>query len=328
MPLQYPSRDFLIHACAVLLACAAGAVCAQGYPEKPIRIVVPFPAGGGSDIVTRAISPRLSTALGQPVIVDNRAGADGMIGSAMVAKAPADGYLLLMASTGPMVIGPALETTMPYDTVRDFAPITQAITQPMALVIHSALPVDSVAKFIALAKARPGEINYGSAGVGNGTHLAAEIFRSLTGVNIVHVPYKGTAPAVNELLGGHVQAIFTSVSVLLPHVRSGRLRALAIGGQDRLSILPNVPTMKEAGVPGFDASSWYGLFAPAGTPSAIVSRLNAEAVKVLRSAEIRDLLQGQGADPVGNTVEAFMAHIKAELAKWQKAVRDAGVKPH
>lgn len=328
--MQLSSRSFgclVGGASLALFGAVAASSHAQDYPTKPVRIIVPFSPGGGTDIVTRAMSPRLSEVLGEPVVVENRAGAGGLIGSSMVAKAAPDGYSILMASTGPMVIAPALKTKMPYDTLRDFAPITQAITQPMALVVHSAMPVDTVAKFINLAKQRPGEINYGSAGVGNGTHLGAEIFRSLTGVDIVHVPYKGTALVVNDLLGGHVQAIFTSVSVLLPHLRSGRLRALAIGSENRLSILPQVPTMKEAGVPGFDASSWYGLFAPAGTPAAIVARLNEESARILRSAEIRTLLQSQGAEPVGNTVEEFAAHVKAELVKWRKAVRDAGVKP-
>jgi len=306
---------------------AAGGGLAQRYPEKPVRIIVPFSPGGGSDIVARAIAPALSPALGQPVVVDNRPGADGAIGAFMVAKAPADGHMLLVGTTGPMVISPALKAKMPYDTLRDFAPVTQLITQPIALVVHPSLPVNTVAQFIALAKARPGELNYGSAGIGNGTHLAAEIFKSITGVSMVHVPYKGTAPAVTDLVGGHVQVIFSSISVMLPQINAGKLKALAVGGEKRMPMLPNVPTMVEAGVRGFDASSWYGLFAPAGTPTGVVTRLNGEVAKILRGAEIRDLLLAQGASPVGNTPEEFTSHIKAELVKWREAVRAAGVKP-
>ncbi len=311
---------------SVAAAAGAGASVAQSYPEKPVRIIVPFSPGGGSDIVARAIAPTLSPALGQPVVVDNRPGADGAIGAAAVAKSPADGHTLLVGTTGPMVISPALKAKMPYETLRDFVPITQLITQPIALVIHPSLPVNTVAQFIALAKARPGELNYGSAGIGNGTHLAAEIFRSITGVNIVHVPYKGTAPAVTDLVGGHVQLIFSSISVMLPQINAGKLKALAVGSERRMPMLPDVPTMAEAGVRGFDASSWYGLFAPAGTPKGAVTRLNEEVAKILRGAEIRDLLLSQGAQPVGNTPEEFAAHIKAELVKWREAVRAAGVK--
>ena len=306
---------------------APGAL-AHSSPEKPVRMVVPFPPAGGADIVGRAVATPLAAALGQPVVVDNRAGADGQIGASQVAKSPPDGYTLLVGSTGPMVISPALETRMPYDTVRDFTPVTQLTTQPIALVIHPSLPAHTVAQFVALAKSRPGALNYGSAGVGNGTHLAAEIFASVTGIRMVHVPYKGTGPAVNDLVGGHVQVIFSSLPVMLGQINAGRLRALAVGNDKRMPMLPNVPTMTEAGVKGFDASSWYGLFVPAGTPSGIVTRLNTEVVKILRGADIRDVLLAQGAQPVGTTSDQLAAHIKTELVKWQKAVRAAGVKPH
>ena len=260
------------------------------------------------------------------MIIDNRAGADGQIGASQVAKAAPDGYTLLVGSTGPMVISPALEAKMPDDTLRDFAPVTQLITQPIALVVHPSLPVSTVAQFVAFAKARPGQLNYGSAGTGNGTHLAAEIFCSLTGVKMVHVPYKGTAPAVIDLASGQVQVIFSSVSVLLAHVQSGRLKALAVGSETRMPMLPGVPTMSEAGVKGFDASSWYGLFAPAGTAADTLRRLNAETVSALESPEVDKLLSSQGALPVGNSVEQFTAHIRAELVKWKRAVEAAGVK--
>jgi tripartite-type tricarboxylate transporter receptor subunit TctC len=310
-----------------IAASGAGTAFAQTYPEKPIRIVVPFSAGGGADIVGRAVATPLSRSLGQTIVVDNRAGADGQIGASQVAKSPPDGYTLLVGSTGPMVISPALETRMPYDTLRDFAAITQLSTQPIALVVHPSLPVTTVAQFVALARAQPRELNYASAGVGNGTHLAAEIFSSITGVRMVHVPYKGTAPAVTDLIGGHVQVLFSSLPVMLAHIKAGKLRALAVGSDKRMPMLPDVPTMSEAGVKGFDASSWYGLFAPAGTPAAIVARLNSEVARVLGGAEIRELLLAQGAQPVGNSSAALTAHIQAELVKWQKAVRAAGLKP-
>lgn len=322
-------RTLFSSSAALALALGAGAnTClAQNYPDKPVRIVVPFSPGGGSDIVTRAFSLPLSSILGQPVIVDNRPGADGLIGAMMVAKSPPDGHTLLVGTTGPIVISPALKTKMPYEVLRDFIPVTQLITQPIWLVVHPSLPVKTVSEFIALAKARPGELSYGSAGIGNGTHLAAEIFKSLTRVNMLHVPYKGTSPAVTDLIGGHVQVIFSSISVMLPQINDGKLRPLAVGSEKRMTMLPNVPTMAEAGVKGFDASSWYGLFAPAGTPGPIVARLSSEVSKILRGAEIQKLMVAQGAAPVGNTREEFTAHIKAEQVKWREAIRAAGVKP-
>ena len=301
---------------------------AQNYPNRAVRIIAPFPPGGGLDIVARALGQKLALELKQPVVIDNRAGADGMIGSEQVARAAPDGYTLLVSSTGPMVINPALNATMPYDTVKDFAPITLVVVQPMFLVVHPSLPAKSVKELIALAKARPGQLNYASGGVGNGAHLAGEIFRSLTSIDIVHIPYKGAAPAVVDLLAGQAHMMLNSVSVLLPHINAGKLRALAVGAPHRMALLPNVPTMKEAGVADFDASSWYGFFAPAATPREIVARLNTEAVKILRSQEMRDYLEPQGAEPIGNTPEQFSAHIRAELAKWARAVKSAGVKPH
>lgn len=314
-------------ASALVLGAGVGTGLAQNYPDKPVRIVVPFSPGGGSDIVTRAFALPLSSVLGQPVVVDNRPGADGSIGAMIVAKSPPDGHTLLVGTTGPIVISPALKAKMPYEVLRDFAPVTQLITQPIWLVVHPSLPVKTVSEFISLAKARPGELNYGSAGIGNGTHLAAEIFKSITRVNIVHVPYKGTAPAVTDLVGGHMQVIFSSISVMLSHISAGKLRPLAVGSEKRMSMLPNVPTMAESGVRGFDASSWYGLFAPAGTPGPTIARLSSEVSRILHGAEIQKLMVAQGAAPVGNTPEAFTAHIKVEQVKWREAVRAAGVKP-
>ena len=303
---------------------------AQSYPIRPVRVIVPFPAGGGLDIVMRPVNEKLAAAFGQTFIADNRPGADGMIGTQLGAKATPDGYTLLASSTGPMVINaalnPVLKLGMPYDTLRDFAPITLLVVQPMVLVVHPSLPVHSVHELVAFAKARPDQVNYGSGGIGNGAHLAGEMFKSATGTKIVHVPYKGAAPAVVELIAGQVQMMINSIPVLLPHIRNGRLRPLAIGADHHMQVLPDVPTMQEAGVARFNANSWYGLFAPAGTPGNIVARLNAEAVKVLRSKEMRDYMVPQGAEPIGNTPEEFAAHIQAELAKWRRAVSDAGIR--
>lgn len=317
--------------CAILgalLLSAALPATAQNYPTRAVRIVAPFPPGGGLDLVARALGQRLSAALGQPVIIDNRAGADGMIGTEQVARATPDGYTLLISSTGPMVINPALNLKMPYDTLRDFAPVTLVVVQPMCLVVHPSLPVRSVRDLVMLTKARPGQLNYGSGGIGNGAHLAVELFKTATGADIVHVPYKGAAPAVVDLLAGQVQLMLNSIPVLLPHIRAGKLRPLAVGAENRMTILPDVPTMREAGVAKFDANSWYGFFAPAGTPRDVVARLNAESARILRGQEMREFLLPQGAEPIGNTSEEFAAHIRSELAKWVQAVKAAGVKPH
>lgn len=227
-----------------------------------------------------------------------------------------------------MVINPALNLKMPYDTLKDFAPITLVVVQPLCLVVHPSLPVKSVKELVALAKARPGQLNYGSGGIGNGAHLAGELFKTATGTDIIHIPYKGAAPAVVDLLAGQVHMMLNSIPVLLPHIRAAKLRALAVGNRTRMAILPEVPTMHEAGVAKFDANSWYGFFAPAGTPKEIVSRLNAESAQILRGQEMRDFLLPQGAEPIGNSPEEFSAHIKAELAKWAQAVKAADVKPH
>jgi tripartite-type tricarboxylate transporter receptor subunit TctC len=312
----------------MMLSALAPHAAAQVYPARAVRIVAPFPPGGGLDLVSRALAQRLTPALGQQVIVDNRAGADGMIGSEQVARAAPDGYTLLVSSTGPMVINPALNLKMPYDTVRDFAPVTLVVIQPMALVVHPSLPARSVKELIALAKAKPGQLNYGSGGIGNGAHLAFEIFKAETRTDIVHIPYKGAAPAVIDLLAGEVHMMLNSIPVLFPHMKAGKLRALAVGADHRMAIIPEVPTMKEAGLKQFDANSWYGFFAPAGTPREIVGRLSTESSKILRSPEMREFFSQQGAEAIGNTPDQFAAHIKAELAKWRRAVEYSGARAH
>ena len=316
-----------VHLAAVLLLGATHCAFAQTYPSKPIRMVVPFPAGGSADIVARAFNQRLSAVLGQSIVVDNRSGADGMIGAEMVARSPADGYTLLFASTGPLVINPVLNAKMAYDITKDFAPITVVVQNPMCLVVHPSLPAKSVKELVAFAKARPGQLNFASAGVGNALHLAGEIFKTQTGTNIVHVPYKGTAPAVTDVIAGNAHMMISSIPVMLGPIRAGRLRPLAVASNARIALLPDVPTMREAGLEKFNANSWYGLLAPARTPREIVTRLNTESVKILRSTEMREYLAQQGAEAVGNTPEEFAKHIESELAKWARAVKAAGVKP-
>jgi tripartite-type tricarboxylate transporter receptor subunit TctC len=308
-----------------LLVMAPGAAGAQSYPSRPIRMIVPFPAGGTMEVVGRPLTNKLTEALGQTVITDNRPGANGVTGSALVAGAPADGYTLLFAPTGPLVISPALQK-MPYDVEKDFAPITVVVSQPMCLVVDPALPVKSVRELIALAKAKPGQINFASAGVGNAIHLAGEMFRTAAGIDIVHVPYKGTPMAFTEIIGGHVQMIITSIPGMLPHIKAGRLRPLGVTSAARMEVLPQVPTFTEAGFPQFRPTSWYGLLAPAGTPRTVVARLNAEAVKIMRSPEIRDYMHQQGSEAVGSSVEEFRAHTRAELVRWAAAVKSSGAK--
>jgi tripartite-type tricarboxylate transporter receptor subunit TctC len=300
-------------------------VSAQSYPSKPIRFVVPFAAGGGSDLVARTVAAKLTEALGQSVIVDNRAGAAGTIGADIAAKAPADGHTLLLGSNGPLAINPTLYTKLPYDAARDFAPVTLVTVMPFLLVTHPALPVRSVKDLIALAKARPGQLNYGSPGTGATTHLANELFKSMTGVDITHVPYKGVAPAAIDLISGQLQMMSGDLSTLMPHVQSGKMRALAVTSARRSTLLPNLPTVAEA-VPGYEASGWFGVLVPAGTPQSIVGRLNSEIVKGLASADARQRLAALGGEVAVGTPEQFAAHLRAESAKWGKLIRALGLR--
>lgn len=305
---------------------ASGAL-AQNFPGRPLRFVVPFAAGGGSDHVARSVSPGLTEAFGQPVVVDNRPGAAGMIGADIAAKAPADGHTLLLGSNGPLAINPSLYAKLPYDAARDFAPVSLVTVMPFLLVVHPSLPVKSVKDLIALAKQRSGQLNYASPGSGSTTHLANEYLKSLTGMDITHVPYKGVAPAAIDLIGGQVQMMSGDLSTLLPHVKAGRMRALAVTSARRSSLLPDMPTVAESGVPGYDATGWFGVLAPAGTPGAIVARLNAAIVKGAASAEAKARLAALGGDVATGTPAAFAAHIKTERAKWGKVIRDIGLKP-
>jgi tripartite-type tricarboxylate transporter receptor subunit TctC len=315
-------------AAAVLaaLALASGAtVLAQEYPAKPIRVVVPFPPGGGTDLMARTVMQKLGESLGATMVIDNRGGAGGSIGSELVAKSPADGYTVLIVS-GAHAINPSLYPKLSYDSVRDFAPVTMFTSGPGLLVVHPSVPAKTVKEFIALAKSRPGQLNYASAGIGTPPHLAGELFKTMAGVELVHVPYKGNGPAYTDLIGGHVSVMFPTIPTAIPHVRAGKLRALAVTTRSRTPIAPELPPISESGVPGYDVSSWYGLLAPAGTPAAVVSRLQREIAKVLRSPDVGEKLTAQGLDLVGSTPDAFAAVIKSEIMKWAKVVKASGAR--
>ncbi len=309
--------------CVLLLAAAA--VAAAEYPNRPIRMVVPYPAGGPVDITARAIGPRLTEALGQPIIIDNRGGAGSILGSDLVAKSAPDGYTLLLCTTA-NAINASLIPKLPYDMQKDFAPITMVAIITSILVVHPSLPANSVKELIALAKARPGQLSYASTGNGTPTHLAAELFKSMAGLDIVHVPYKGAAPAVVDLIGGQVQLSLISAPGVVPHIKAGRLRALAVTNTKRSALLPDLPTMSEAGLPGYESEGWHGLFAPARTPKTIVDRLYREFAAILRGPETSAYLLNSGAEPVGMPPDQFTAKLRNEIEKWAKVVKAAHMK--
>ncbi|MGZ5126877.1 MAG: Bug family tripartite tricarboxylate transporter substrate binding protein [Burkholderiales bacterium] len=311
--------------CSVLLALSASAATyAQTYPTKPVRIIVPFPPGGGTDIAARAVGQKLTDALGQTFIVDNRSGASGTIGSEAAAKAPPDGYTLGMAASSTHGAAPALYPKLGYDPLKDFAPVTLVVTTPFVVVVHPALPVKNVNELIALAKAQPGKLNYGSAGNGSSSQLTVEMFDLMAHVKTTHVPYKGAGPALVDLMGGQVDFMINDMSSLLGHVNAGKLRALAVTSSKRNPRL-NVPALAET-VPGYEAEAWYGLLAPAKTSPAIVSKLHEEIVKALRTTDLSDRLKAQGLDPVGSTPQEFLSYMQRDIAKWTKVVKAAGVK--
>ena len=302
----------------------AAPVSAQPYPSKPIRVIVAFAPGGIADFAARSVSQRLSESLGVPVVVENRPGAGGITGAEVVAKSPPDGYTLLVTSIS-HTINPSVRKNLPFDAVRDFAPVTLITDAPNFLVVHPSLPVKSVKELIALARARPGQITYASSGTGTSTHLSGELFKSLARIDIVHVPYKGGGPAVIDLVGGHVQMMFSTLPSVLQQVRAGKLRGLAVTGARRFPAAQEFPTMIEAGVAGFEVSGWSGMFAPAGAPREAVSRLAAEIGKILRAPELKERFFVQGAEPVGNTPEEFAAFVSSEIAKWKKVVEASGM---
>lgn len=320
------ARLHRICAAAACAIAAASPALAQQYPSKPVRIIVPFPAGGGVDFIGRVMAKHLSERLNQQVVVDNRAGSNGIVGLEALRNAPADGYTIAAASNGPLVNNLILYSKLPYDTLRDFAPVANMVIFPLMLVTHPSLPAKGVKELIALARSKPGEIVYSSPGVGNGGHLAAELFVGMAKVKMLHVPYKGTAPANVALLGGEVHLTFSSIPSILPHVQSGRVRSLGIGNAKRLPSLPNIPTIAEAGLPGYEAYSWGGMVAPAKTPAAILQRLNREIMAILKQPEVIDQLTKEGTLPNPDTPERFAAYIKADIEKWRKVVQEAGIK--
>ena len=303
----------------------ASLVHAQDYPSKPVRFVVPFAPGGTTDVLARLVGEKLSASLGQQFVVDNKPGAGGNVGTAQVAKAEPDGYTLLMGTVGTHAINASIYPSLPYDPVQDFAPVTLVATVPNVLVVNLEVPANSVAELIALAKEKPGELNFASSGNGSSIHLSGELFKAMTGVDIVHVPYKGSGPAVVDLLGGQVEMMFDNLPSSAPHIKAGKLRPLGVTSKERSPTLPDVPTIAEAGVPGYEALSWFGVLVPAGTPDAVVTRLQQEIAKILADPAMRERFAELGAVPVGDTPAEFAAFIGSETAKWADVVQKAGI---
>jgi len=305
----------------------AGSLLAQtAYPAKAIRYVVPFPAGGPLDIVARAIAQELNKSWGQPVVIDNRPGAGGNIGADLVAKAPADGYTILMGAVSTHAINVTLYNKLPYDPIRDFAPVTLITSVPNVLVVHPSVPANNVKELIALAKSRPGQLNFASGSTGSAGHLAGELFNSMAGVRMTHIPYKGAAPAVVDLMAGHVSLMFDNMSSALPNIKATRVRALAVTTLKRSPLLPQLPTISDAGLRGFDIATWFGIFAPAGAPPDIVARLNSEIVRILHTPEMKERLALLGAEPIGNKPDEFAAFVKAEIPKYAKVIQASGAR--
>jgi tripartite-type tricarboxylate transporter receptor subunit TctC len=303
---------------------AAGPAAAQDYPARPIRLIVPQSAGGSTDLVARVVGQRLADAFGQPVVVDNRPGAGSLHGTDMVAKATPDGHTVLVVAAS-FTINPSIRKNLPFDPVRDFVPVTQLVTLPHILVVHPSVPVKWVKELVALARAKPGYLNYGSSGIATSTHMAAELFRFMTGTDMVNVPYKGGAPGMTALLGGQVHLYFATISTAIPHLRAGKLRALGVTSAKRSVAAPEFPTIAESGVPGYDHTSWVGMLAPAKTPPAAVAKLQAEAAKVVQLQDVRTLLLRDGLEAVGNRPADFGAIVRTEVAKWHKVVKAAGI---
>jgi len=307
-------------------ALPASAQPAGAYPNRPVKLVVPFPPGGPLDTVGRTIAQKLTEAWGQSVVVDNRPGAGGNIGADIVAKSPADGYTILMGALSTHAVNPSLYAKMPYDAVKDFAPITLVAITPNVLVVNAALPVNTAKEFVAYAKANSGKLAFGSGSNGSAGHLAGELFKVETGTEIIHVPYKGGAPAMQALLAGDTQFMFDNLANAMPQVRAGKLKALAVTTAQRSKLAPDLPTMAEAGVPGFDLSTWFGLFAPAGTPRDVIGKWNAEVTKILTSSDMRERLVLQGAEPAPTTPEQFAAFVQSEIPKYARIVKASGAK--
>lgn len=310
---------------SLLLIAPLAPAAAQSYPARAVRIIVPFPAGGPTDIVTRLMAAKMTETLGQQVVVDNRGGAGGAIGTEQVAKSAPDGYTLVMGTIGGLAVAKSLNPKLGYDTLRDFAPITQSVSVTSVLVVHPSVPAKNVRELLALAQKSPGRLNYASSGNGTITHLAGELFKLMGKVNITHVPYKGGAPALVALVAGEVDMSYENSLIITPHVRSGKVKGLAVTSAKRSALLPDLPTIAET-LPGYSASGWYGLLAPAATPKPVITRLHAEAVKALRAPDVVDKLSSHGAEPVASTPEEFTAFIRSETDKWAKLVKIANMR--
>lgn len=319
-------RSVTASAIFVFLVMPAAGLAADAYPTKAIRMIVPFPPGGTTDILGRVAGQKITETLGQQVIIDNRPGAGGNIGTELVAKSPADGYTLLTDPGSTLTINPSLFSRLPFDPLKDFAPITILAAVPNMLEVHPSLPVKNVKELIALAKSKPGELNYASTGAGQSTHLSMELFKTMAGIDLNHIPYKGSAPALTDLLGGQVSLMFDNMPSSLPHVKAGKLRALAVSTLKRSPTMPQLPTVAESGLPGFEVSVWFAVLAPAGTPRDIVAKLHGVLVKALHAPDVKERLSSQGAQAVGDTPEEFTVQMRRDLVKWAKVVKDSGAK--
>jgi tripartite-type tricarboxylate transporter receptor subunit TctC len=322
---RFLKSQSLLAAC--LLICTSGLVSAQNYPSKPIRYIVPFPPGGGTDIVARALAPRLLEASGITLIVDNRGGGGTVVGAEMAARSPADGYTVFMGTNTSHAINPNLPTKLPYDAVRDFQPVTRLAMVPYMITVHPSLPARNVKELVALAKARPGQLNFASSGNGTPGHLAGLMLNEAAGIDMTHIPYKGSAPALTAMVSGETQLLVSSLTSTLPLVKAGRLRPIAMSSLKRSPLMPALPTVAEGGYPGFEAITWFGLFLPANTAAAITAKLNTEFVKVLNNAEFKAWLAEQGAEAAPTTPDEFAAFIKAEIARYAPLVKKSGMKP-
>jgi len=320
-------KRFAALICALSAAiCVPSPAAAQPYPSKPIRFVVPYPAGGPLDTIARLLSQKVSESVKQPVVVDNKPGAGGNIGADMVAKAAPDGYTILMGAVATHAINPVLYASIPFDPARDFVPVTQVASTPNVLVVHPSIPALTVREFIAYAKRNPGKLNFGSGSTGSAGHLAGELFKSMAGVDMTHIPYKGAAPAMQDLIGGQIQLMFDNLASSLGQVRAGKVKALAVTTAKRTALAPELPTIAESGLPGFDISTWFGIFAPAGTPREALDRLHAEFTRALAAPDVRERILALGAEPVGNRPEEFAAYIREEAAKYARLVKASGAK--
>jgi len=311
---------------SLLCACLSHAQDANPYPAKPVRWIAPYPAGGSSDLVARIVAQKLSDSYGQQFVVDNRAGAGGIVGSELAARAPPDGYTLLLGNIAPLAISATIQR-LPYDPLADFAPVSMLATGPTILVVHPSVAAKSVAELIALAKSQPGKLNYGSGGNGTPAHLTTELLKQMAGINLVHVPYKGTGQSVNDLIAGQIQLVFASTPVALAHMKSGRLRALAVSSAKRTPLAPDLPTVAESGVHGFEFDSWWSLLAPRHTPASVINKLNAEVKRALQLADVKERFADLGIDPVYSTPAEYSTFLRREIAKFSQLVKTIGLKP-